>query len=184
METKDVYNHGKKGLDIKNTRGPWVYSISQKISLSIDPIFPRHETFFILLSYFLRLYWQPPYYFREKTSQESKTQYFSSDIFSQDFRKLRLFYQRFFSRFFFRNFSYIGSNTLPTDERVQSIKQDQNVFNFYHFLNCFKCLNSTQSLCRETTDNNLFSKRKLQISCNPNQTQLLQVPLCIVHASL
>ena len=72
METNDVHNHGKKGLHIKMHKRKvlenasdltWFFKDFSWFCFSSD-LFSLGLWF--LWSYFLRLYWQPPYHFRRK----------------------------------------------------------------------------------------------------------------------
>ena len=114
--TKDVCNQGAI-----NNSTPKYRCVKKSFlwkRLILDLIFTRFMTFlgfffssdifssglFFLLSYFLRLYWQPTYYFREKVPGIQNTGLYLQWHFSKDLRKFGLFSKVFISRFSSRNF--------------------------------------------------------------------------------
>ena len=55
---------------------------------------------------------------------------------------------------------------------------DQKVFNSDHFLHCFRCINSASNFPEKPQLCQSIFKEKIWISCIPNQTYILQEPLC------
>ena len=110
METKNVYivtTMQNNGLDFKNTPGYIKYTNAQKKSpfyenvLDFTSFSQNLEHFFLFVTLIPVILFLETL-FQENKSQESKTQDFIfSDILIQDFRKLGLFYQRFYFQVFF-----------------------------------------------------------------------------------
>ena len=60
-------------------------------------------------SYFLRLYWQPPYYFRKKVSGIQNTGLYFQWHFFQELDKFLTFFQSFYFQFFFPETFFPGT---------------------------------------------------------------------------
>ena len=101
--------------------------------LRLELIFTRFWTFFssdvfssrlyLLWSYFLRLNWQPPYYFRKKSPKNSKHMTLFPVTFFQGLEKIRPFFPQFlfpgfFPGTFLHRFTLVWyfSSGLPGDQ--------------------------------------------------------------------
>ena len=119
MGIKDAYNFttmGKKRLDNKTPLAILnMQMYGRKLllckRLRLDLIFTRQRTFSsglqFLWSYFLRLYWQPSYFFRKKVLVIFNTVLYFQWHFFLGLQKIVTFLQKFlFPGFFSRNFFF------------------------------------------------------------------------------
>ena len=129
MGTKDVYNHGKKGNWYK--KQPHCYIQKADFRRAEENSFLwRLRTFFLFFvsldilssglkfpwSYFLILFWQPPFYFRKRRPISLKLRtLFPKTFFPRRSENWDFFTKVFIARFFFHKLfflrlSYIDSN--------------------------------------------------------------------------
>ena len=118
MGTKDVYNHGKKGNWYK--KQPHCYIQKADFRRAEENSFLwRLRTFFLFFvsldilssglkfpwSYFLILFWQPPYYFRKRRPRNLKLRtLFPKTFFPRRSENWDFFTKVFIARFFSINF--------------------------------------------------------------------------------
>ena len=94
----------------KKSSNKWKCMIHNSRFFFSSDLFSSGLIYWDLISWDFIAYWQPPYYFRKKKSQESKTQDFISiDIFFQGLDKIRTFFPKFLFPGFFSETFFPGT---------------------------------------------------------------------------
>ena len=104
----------------KKSSNKWKCMIHNSRFFFSSDLFSSGLFYWDLISWDFIAYWQPPYYFRKKKSQESKTQDFISiDIFFQGLDKIRTFFPKFLFPGFFQKLFFPGLSNVDSGDREQ-----------------------------------------------------------------